>query len=358
MFTGRGSEDDKGNSLAALFALAAVGGAVDGGLAALPVRFIVAIEGEEEVGSPGFAQVLDAQRDFFGGATMVLSADGNQPSRERGSLLLSLRGLLAAQIDLARDSPEGVDPNVALSRIVASLHDPATNRVAVEGFYEGVRELPPEERAALGRVDDAEEAAALGVRAMVGEAGYTTAERRSIRPTLEVVGAWGDERAAHAKLAMRLVGAQDPSAVFEALERHLAEVAPALAGGVTAALLRLNEGAPAVAVDRGFLGIRVAGEVLDEVYGEAHATHRSGGSNNMISYFHQRLGLSTVELGFGSHDDFVHAPNERWRVEDLHLSLRVWVRMFVRLVAELAPGSFDSGPPGGGATAPLFSEEL
>ena len=142
MFTGRGTEDDKGNSLAALFALAAVGGAVDGGLAALPVRFIVAIEGEEEVGSPGFAQVLDAQRDFFGGATMVLSADGNQPSRERGSLLLSLRGLLAAQIDLARDLPEGVDPNVALSRIVASLHDPATTRVAVEGFYEGVRLAP------------------------------------------------------------------------------------------------------------------------------------------------------------------------------------------------------------------------
>ena len=81
-------------------------------------------------------------------------------------------------------------------------------------------DLSDAERAELEQVDDEEEMQTLGVSAMIGEAGFTTSERRTIRPTLEVVGVWGgfqDEgiktvlpSEAHAKIAFRLVSRQDP----------------------------------------------------------------------------------------------------------------------------------------------------
>ena len=79
VFTGRGSADCKGQQYLALSALEALHKVIDGGLSSLPIRIIVVIEGEEEIGSPGFPQFLkDYGQSLFTGAELVLSSDGAQ----------------------------------------------------------------------------------------------------------------------------------------------------------------------------------------------------------------------------------------------------------------------------------------
>ena len=213
------------SGFAAISGLAALNAALDGGLASLPINIIVVIEGEEEIGSPGFAAFLEENKEtIFSNAVVLLNADGGQSESGRGSIALSNRGIVNAELSIVgakSDLHSGeyggsiLNPLVAASRIVASLHEPETNKIAIAGYYDDVIECTPEERAEMEEVDDDALAAALGVRAMVGEQGYSTVERKSVRPTLELVGMHGgfqDEgiktvlpRKASAKLSMRLV---------------------------------------------------------------------------------------------------------------------------------------------------------
>ncbi len=72
--------------------------------------------------------------------------------------------------------------------------------------------------------------------ALVGEAGFSTLERRGARPTLDVNGIWGGFQGegtktiipahAHAKVSCRLVSAQDPDRIFEQFQAYVAEIAP------------------------------------------------------------------------------------------------------------------------------------
>ena len=65
--------------------------------------------------------------------------------------------------------------------------------VAVDGFYDGVREPSDHERLQLAALDFDEEVYRLqiGVPALHGEQGYGTLERLWLRPTLEVNGLQG-----------------------------------------------------------------------------------------------------------------------------------------------------------------------
>ena len=191
VLTGRGSQDCKGTLYSALSSLAALHDALDGDLSSLPMNIIVCVEGEEEIGSPGFGHVLKNHGELFRGSDFVLSADGGQPHFDRGSMVLSTRGLFGVQIDIKgakSDLHSGVyggsflNPIVGLSRIVASLHDPVTNKIALAGFYDDVEELSDWERAELEVLDDAAEAAKLGVTKMVGETGYRCESRNVFCP--------------------------------------------------------------------------------------------------------------------------------------------------------------------------------
>ena len=84
VFTGRGSADCKGQQYVALSALSALHEVIDGGLESLPIRIIVCIEGEEEIGSPGFEHFLKNHgQELFAGAELVLSADHSQFSHSQ-----------------------------------------------------------------------------------------------------------------------------------------------------------------------------------------------------------------------------------------------------------------------------------
>ena len=234
---------------------------------------------------------------------------------------------------------------------MSSLHDPETNKVTLAGYYDNVPELSADEKAELEAtmgVDDAAESARLGVGAMGGEAGYTTAERKTVRPTVEIVGLWGGFRdegiktvlpsEAHAKVSFRLAEGQVPDALYDSLVAHVAEVAPALAPGTSVSVQRLSEGGPAYTADRDSVGMKVLAEVLEEMYGKPPTVWRQGGSINAVAAFKSVLGLDTVGMGFGGGDEFVHAPDERWRLRSLSLGQQTYARMIFKLARAYSDG--------------------
>ena len=193
----RGAADDKGQVHAHVMAA----GAVLATRGSFPINVKYVFEGEEESSSVHLDHWLEAERDKLAADVAIISDtgffEGNLPA-----ITLSLRGLMYAQIDvvgtavdlhsgsLRRRRPE--PGQRAGAQIIAGLKGP-DGRIRIPGFYDDVVPLSEADRAALAALPFDEEAyqARLGLPALVGEAGFTTLERRATRPTLDVNGIWG-----------------------------------------------------------------------------------------------------------------------------------------------------------------------
>ena len=262
--------------------------------------------------------------------------------------MLSTRGMFGVQIDVKgafADLHSGsyggsfLNPIVAITRLVASLHDPITNKITIDKFYDGVEELTESERDELEVVDDEAEAKMLGLKKMVGEVGYSTMERKTVRPTAELVGIWGGfsgegiktvlPSEAHAKIAFRLVAGQDPDEVYYNLNKHLEEASLTLAEGLHVSLQKLNNGARAYKSRTDSVGCKLVLDELRKLYGIAPQLRREGGSINAMAYFHEILGLETYSFGFGEPDGYIHAPDERVRLSNLHRGQRGYLSIIM-----------------------------
>ena len=343
-FVGRGVADDKGQIVMHLSAIEALRAA--GKAPAVNLTFV--FEGEEEYGSESLNTWLEANRDRLGADAVIISDtayfEGNLPS-----ITIGLRGIMYAQIDVEL-SPVDLhsgqyggtvqNPANALATIVAALVGP-DGRIRVPGFYDDVVALTDDERAAMAALpfDDEAYRAEIPVDALVGEAGWTTLERKSSRPTLDVNGMWSGFQGegaktiipahAHAKLSTRLVANQDPAKVFAALHDFVAEIAPP---GVRVTTHYLHGGHPSLtATDDP--ATRAAARAIEAVYGVAPVYIREGGSIPVTAEFENGLGLPVVLLGFSQPTSNAHAPNEWLLVENFERGTRVIVRLWDELAA-------------------------
>lgn len=159
----------------------------------LPVNVKLLLEGQEEIGSPNLAAFLSLHAAraplALAAADAALSADGGQISDRQPGLPTGFRGAAALQVDIttaASDLHSGMKGGSvqnaahALVELLATLRDPRTGRVAVRGFYDGVKEPSEADRADMKAfpLDEAAERAALGVLGFMGEEGRGTLERR------------------------------------------------------------------------------------------------------------------------------------------------------------------------------------
>ncbi|MFI5255250.1 MAG: dipeptidase, partial [Candidatus Limnocylindrales bacterium] len=254
----RGAADDKSH-VHMLISAAQAWLAVRG---RLPINLRFVFEGDEESGSEALDQWLAANRDRVAADLAVISDtgffEGNLPAITTG-----LRGMMYAQLDVVgsrSDLHSGGfggsvrNPAHVLAEIIAGLHD-REGRVDVPGFYDDVRLPTVKERAETAQLpfDEADYMASIGVDALFGEAGYTTLERRGIRPTLDVCGLWGGFQgegsktiipaSAHAKISCRLVPAQVPERIFARVRDRIMALAPA---GVEVSVTFLNGGMPSL----------------------------------------------------------------------------------------------------------------
>jgi acetylornithine deacetylase/succinyl-diaminopimelate desuccinylase-like protein len=324
----RGAIDDKGQ---VLYHLEAIRGLLAGG-GRLPVNVKVLVEGEEEIGSPNFEALLEAERERFACDVIVVS-DTSMWAPDVPSITTGMRGLVsldvvirAAERDLHSGLFGGAVPNPAhwAARLVAALHDDA-GRVTIPGFYDGVRPLLPAEResfAALPFSDD-DWAATAGVRRLEGETGYSTLERLWVRPTCDVTGivsGYGGDgvktivpASARVKVTFRLVADQDPEAVADAFEAWARTRVP---DGVDLRIRRDGFVAPAL-TDVSHPGVGALARAMERVWGAPPLFTRTGGSGPEEA-LGRVLGAPVLYLGVGLPDDRIHAPNERVILDQLY----------------------------------------
>jgi acetylornithine deacetylase/succinyl-diaminopimelate desuccinylase-like protein len=203
------------------------------------------IEGEEEVGSTSLGSFLKSNRKELACKAVVIS-DTGMPSLKLPALTYALRGVVAFEVTVhgpSRDLHSGIyggtvdNPAMTLCQILAQLRD-KRGRVNVPGFYDGVAELSARERKEAARLPlSAEEYRKfLGVPKLFGERGYTFAEQRAARPTIEINGLTSGYQGegsktivpaqASAKLTFRLVPNQDPAHVRKAILKRLRGLCP------------------------------------------------------------------------------------------------------------------------------------
>jgi acetylornithine deacetylase/succinyl-diaminopimelate desuccinylase-like protein len=318
----RGAIDDKGQTL---YQIEAARGLLSG-TGRLPVNLKLLIEGEEEVGSPHFEDLLVADAARLACDVVVVS-DTGMIAPDVPSTTVGMRGLVAfdvtlrtAAVDLHSGMWGGTVPNAArlAARLVASLHD-ERGRVTLPGFYDAVRPLSPAEKASLTAqpFDEAGFRAAAGeVPYLEGEAGYTPLERVGVRPTAEVVGlhsGYGGPgiktivpAVAGFKVAFRLVPDQVPADVAAAFGTWLAARVPA---GVELNVTPEGGVAPALTpVDHPAMGALV--RAIEAVWGRPPLYTREGGSGPEEA-LGRVLDAPVLFLGVGLPGDRIHAPNER-----------------------------------------------
>jgi acetylornithine deacetylase/succinyl-diaminopimelate desuccinylase-like protein len=340
----RGSADDKGQ---VMVHLAAVRALHDAGLP-VPVRLKFIIEGEEEIGSRHLAPLLREQRERLA-CDHILISDTSKHSADIPSLTQSTRGIIGKEITVYgpdHDLHSGVfggavaNPINILARIIAALHDDR-NRVTIPGFYDEVLTLSKEEREALARTDitDAELLAATGSPAPHGETGFTTAERRGARPTLDVNGIFGGYTGkgsstiipsqATAKITMRLVPNQDPAKIGPAFDQAVRAVCPPS----VRMDVSVSQGCRAYVAPLDLPAIRLARQALAEGYGREPAILREGGSLPILPLFKEVLGADSIMMGFADPNCNLHSPNEFFHLRDLRLGARCILR-FLELMGK------------------------
>jgi acetylornithine deacetylase/succinyl-diaminopimelate desuccinylase-like protein len=321
----RGADDDKGQMFmhfAAFEYLVSTG--------QLPANVKFMIEGEEEIGSPSLGKFMEVNREKLA-ADVILVSDTSMLGASNPSITTGLRGLSYVEVHVTgpnRDLHSGLfggavaNPINVLCTMIGSLID-EKGRITVEGFYDDVEVISPEERAEMARAPFDEEAykKALDIKAVHGENGYSTMERTGIRPTLDVNGIWGghtDKGAktvlpseAHAKISMRLVPHQDSVKITELFRKHFLAIAPDYVK-VEVEFLHGGEG---YVSPTDTLEYQAASKAYEETYGKKPIPVRSGGSIPIISLFEKILGIKSILMGFGLESDAIHSPNENYPLE-------------------------------------------
>ena len=338
----RGSADDKGQMMVHVHAIETYLKTVG----KIPINVKIVFEGEEETASEHLEGFLEGHRDMLR-ADLAIISDTSQFGRDMPALTYGLRGLAACEVKVIgpnRDLHSGqyggsvANPINVLCSLVAQLHD-RNQRVAVDGFYEDVADIEDWEKKEFERLpfDENEYMRSLGVKALHGERGYSSLERKWARPTLDCNGIYGGYAGqghktvlpswAGCKITMRLVPDMDPIKICDQLEAYLQKIAPPSvrvqvmkSGGSRAALVSKNN------------PIMQAGEkALEYGFGKRPFYIREGGSIPIVGRFKELLGVDTILFGLCRPDCNAHSPNEFFGLDDFHRGIRSAVFLYNEL---------------------------
>ncbi len=339
----RGAADDKGQVMlvfSALEALMAVNGA-------LPINVKILLEGEEEAGGESIADYVKTYSKRLA-CDAAFICDTHMPAKDVPALIYGLRGIISTEVevqgakrDLHSGSYGGVAPNPlhALTIIISRLKD-TEGHIHIPGLFDKLREPTVAEKE-FWRNDPLHMNEALleemGVTQFSGEAEYPPLQRIGARPTLEVHGIIGGfvgegtktviPAIAKAKISLRLPPELKSAEVYPLFEKAVKEVAPA---GVSVTVRNLH-GGEGVLVSPDTLPMKAAAVALEEVYGKRPVFLREGGSIPIAALFDEVLHVPVVLMGFGLPDDNIHAPNEKYSLDQFYKGIRVVARFLQKM---------------------------
>lgn len=339
---GRGVLDTKGHIICRLAAVDAVREV----FGADPIRYVFLVEGEEEIGSPNLEAFIHDHADDFA-ADACLWEFGGVDGEGRPTVALGLKGIQSIELRAtgpAYDAHSSLgavidNPMWKIAAAVGSLRD-TDGRVAIDGFYDNVRELTEAELAALEAEPDRAEhmRAEYGIdRFLGGVQGVEFRKRLRAEPCVNVNGihgGYGGEGTktvlpsrGFAKLDFRLVPDQRPERVVELVRAHLDRY-----GFEDVEVVALAGEAPGrTPVDDPFVGLVTATARM--AYGTDAIVQISSAGTGPAAPFRDVLDVAFASVGCGYPGGRAHAPDEHMRVADfetgkLHTAL---------VIAALAP---------------------
>ena len=319
MYFGRGTTDDKGPALSALFGARA---AIDAGV---PVNVKFLWETEEEVGSPHFAETLRAIGPAAATDAVVVS-DTVWVSRGRPSLAAGLRGLqrLTFHLETAEtDQHSGTtggaarNPVAELAQLVGEIFDARTGRVRIPGFYDDVEKLTAKQIADF-------KAAGFSVKSFMADHGFTSIRTRDplevmkrlwATPTFEVHGLVGGYTGpgvktivpprAELKASVRLVPDMKGERVVKLVKAFVKKKNPdvRVEGGSSAPPYKGITSGP---------WVEAAQRSIKFAFGKAPVFVREGGTIGAVLSMEQILKCPIVFMGLSLPDHGYHAPNENY----------------------------------------------
>jgi acetylornithine deacetylase/succinyl-diaminopimelate desuccinylase-like protein len=343
MLYGRGASDAKGQVATHLLALAAHV-AVHGG-PAVNIRLLV--DGEEELGSPHLAEVLEAHADDLA-ADLVLFSDTLLLHPDRPAVCTSVRGMIGATltvhgplVDVHSGTVSGTSPNPVhdLARVIAALHD-ERGRLTVPGL-----DAPgtPDDRQradyrALG-IDPAAWVEVTETERDHGDPEWTVPERLWARPAIEVISVRGGDidglpravipATATAQLSIRLAGDQDPQEVAGHVERWVTQQLR----GIRHVLEfdHLTAEAPYRTPDHP--AVEALARAMAVGFDADHVGRMGNGGGGPVDLLARRTGAPVLFFGTGLPDDRWHAPDEHVRLDVLERGAVTLAEFWRRLPA-------------------------
>ena len=318
-YLGRGTTDDKGPALTALFGIRAAR------QAGVKANMHLLWELEEEIGSPSF----DGAMKKYGkqlATDSVLVSDTIWVSRKRPACPAGLRGLQGFELILetaATDQHSGVTGGAArnpigeLMKLVSEMYDATTGKVKMKGFYDDVEQPSKKEladfRASGFTVKDFKKD--HGFKSIRTEDADDVMKRIWAMPTFEVHGLAGGYTGpgiktiipprAVAKISCRLVPNQDPKKIMKLVREFVKQRNPDVKIVAESSML------PYKAPTTGPLADAVRSS-MKFAFGREPVFVREGGSIGAIVSMEKVLKVPVLFLGLSLPEHGYHAPNENY----------------------------------------------
>ena len=356
---GRGAVNQKGPEsalLAALHAIRAAGRKI-------PVNLVLVAEGEEEIGSPNFPQIVRRPEVLSAlkrcnGVFMPFAAQGLDG---QVTMYLGAKGIIELELvstgerwgrgprkDIHSSNKARVDsPAWHLVHALATLVSPDGNDPAIEGFAAKARPISQTEKsmieAASRRLNEAGAKKALGVQRWVKDVSWPEAlELLVSRPTVNIEGLVGGYTGpggktvlpykAVAKLDLRLVPDMTAAESLAAVKSHLAK------RGFGDIEVNMSGGYDPTSTPPDAPLIRAATNVYRRSGVDPILMPRLAGSWPGYVFTGEPLRLPAGHFGLG-HGDGAHAPDEYYIIESSNpkvLGLDGAVQSYVEYLYELA----------------------
>ncbi|MDB4984506.1 MAG: hypothetical protein JWM20_685 [Patescibacteria group bacterium] len=320
---GRGVVDNKGQNLIHVFTVCDL---IKKGKISCNVKFM--IEGNEETANPDMEALVKKHKKLLKADTIIVSdgeIQGSTPTIEaslRGGFNMKVTVTTGAN-NLHSGLAGGAAPSASheTARLIAKFYD-AQNRVAVPGFYKGVRKPSKEELANTKKTGTvAELKKTFGVKDLVTEKGLDPFAQIGLRPTLQVSGIKSGytgqgysniiPASAEFRINVRVVGGQNPMETYEQISAFIKKSLPAYASVV----IERTETNEAVAIDVSQPRFMTVRQLLKKAYGKAPLIKYVGGSIPVVSDFKHTLGVDTLLVSLGNDDCNMHGVDENYRID-------------------------------------------
>jgi acetylornithine deacetylase/succinyl-diaminopimelate desuccinylase-like protein len=323
-------------------------------------NLIFLFDGEEESGSPHLPQYMEQWRDRFDRVDIWLFFDGPAHPSGRPQLTFGVRGAMGMEVTVygaTRNLHSGhygnwtPDTGNILARLLASMKDDA-GRVLVEGWYDTVEPIGPEEREALDNMPpwDEQLKRELGIARAEGEP--QTLPERLLVPALNVRGITSGNTGALARnvipntavaaLGIRLVKGNDPAHLRNLIVRHIERQGfhvvsedPDLATRLThPRIAKVTGGGGSVAARTSMANpfaqqvIAAATAAADGAFGEGSLVIAPGmGGTLPLTPFTELLQKPAIIVPVANHDNNQHAPDENLRIANLWYAIDLYAAL-------------------------------